>query len=107
MRRLGLRLAGHLARGLGMIWVVSTLTFFLVRLLPGDPISRAYERLMQQGMSPEPAERQAAVPYGFSAARHCSGSSTSTISGRLVRFDLGRRYGAGVPVADQVAAATP
>ena len=107
MRRLGLRLAGHLARGLGMMWVVSTLTFFLVRLMPGDPVTVQYERLLQQGMSPEQAEAQTAVTYGF-LPHGTLGQQYLEYLGRLARLDLGASITAqGVPVADQVAAATP
>jgi len=41
MRRL---LAGRLLKGLAVVWVVSTLTFALVHLAPGDPFSYQNER---------------------------------------------------------------
>jgi peptide/nickel transport system permease protein len=59
------RLAGHLARGLVMILVVATISFFIIRNIPGDPIAAKYQKLIETGMSPEAAERATAVMYGF------------------------------------------
>ncbi len=59
------RLSGHLARGLAMIWVVTTLSFLIIRNIPGDPVRGQYEKLIEQGMSPDAAERATAALYGF------------------------------------------
>nr|WP_062341566.1 ABC transporter permease [Herbidospora sakaeratensis] len=59
------RLSGHLARGLAMIWVVTTLSFVIIRNIPGDPVRGQYEKLIEQGMSPDAAERATAALYGF------------------------------------------
>ncbi|GII66903.1 peptide ABC transporter permease [Sphaerisporangium krabiense] len=59
------RLAGHLVRGLVMIWVVTTISFVIIRNIPGDPVRGQYEALIERGMSPEQAERATAVLYGF------------------------------------------
>ncbi|WP_214412289.1 ABC transporter permease [Sphaerisporangium fuscum] len=59
------RLAGHLARGLVMIWVVTTISFVIIRNIPGDPVLGQYETLIEKGMSPEQAERATAALYGF------------------------------------------
>ncbi|GAA4195713.1 ABC transporter permease [Streptosporangium oxazolinicum] len=59
------RLAGHLARGLVMILVVTTISFVIIRNIPGDPMQARYEKLVEQGMSPDQAERAVAVLYGF------------------------------------------
>ena len=50
------RLGANLLRGLLMIWIVSTFTFFLVRLMPGNPVQAAYETLLEQGKSPQEAQ---------------------------------------------------
>jgi len=101
------RLAGHLARGLAMIWVVTTFTFFLVRLMPGNPVEVQYERLIQMGMSPDAAEAQTAVTYGF--LPHGSiWSQYADYLWALLHLDLGVSVEAqGVPVADRVFAAAP
>lgn len=59
------RLGGHLARGLVMILVVTTISFVIIRNIPGDPMQARYEKLVEQGMSPDQAERATAVLYGF------------------------------------------
>ncbi|GLX93923.1 ABC transporter permease subunit [Herbidospora sp. NEAU-GS84] len=59
------RLSGHLLRGLAMIWVVTTLSFVIIRNIPGDPVRGQYEKLIEQGMSPDQAERSTAALYGF------------------------------------------
>lgn len=65
MRSVVRRLSGHLARGLAMIWVVMTLSFLIIRNIPGDPVRGQYEKLIEQGMSPDAAERSTAALYGF------------------------------------------
>jgi len=90
-----------------MVWVVTTFTFFLVRLVPGDPVTAQYERLIQQGMSPEQAETQAAVTYGFLPHGPLWRQYLDHLWG-LAHLDLGASVTAhGVPVADQLAAAAP
>lgn len=48
-----------------MILVVTTISFLIIRNIPGDPMLARYEKLVEQGMSPEQAERATAVLYGF------------------------------------------
>lgn len=52
------RLAGHLARGLLMIWVVLTFTFVIITIMPGDPIRAHYQELLASGVSPQEAAAQ-------------------------------------------------
>jgi peptide/nickel transport system permease protein len=101
------RLAGHLLRGLVMVYVVTTFTFFLVRLMPGDPVTVQYERLLEHGMSPEQAEAQTAVTYGFLPHGPLWRQYLDHLW-RLAHLDLGTSVTAqGVPVANQLAAAAP
>src|SRR6476660_4879653 len=101
------RLAGHLARGLVMIWVVTTFTFFLVQAMPGDPVSAQYELLLQQGMSPDQAEAQTAVTYGFVPTGSVWSQYTHYLW-QLLHLDLGVSVKAqGVKVSDQVLSAMP
>ncbi len=46
-----------------MIWMVVTLTFFLIRLMPGNPIATAYQTLLQQGMTAQQAAIEVHVLY--------------------------------------------
>ncbi|WP_371778328.1 ABC transporter permease [Streptosporangium subroseum] len=59
------RLAGHLVRGFVMILVVTTISFVIIRHIPGDPLLARYESLVEKGMSPEQAQRATAALYGF------------------------------------------
>jgi peptide/nickel transport system permease protein len=101
------RLAGHLTRGLAMIWVVVTFTFFLIRLMPGDPVQVQYERLIAQGMSPEQAESATAMTYGFVPHGPVGQQYLDYLVG-LLHLDLGVSVESqGIPVADRVFGAMP
>ncbi|HEX6684720.1 MAG TPA: ABC transporter permease [Candidatus Limnocylindrales bacterium] len=101
------RLAGHLTRGLAMVWVVTTFTFFLIRLMPGDPVQIQYERLIAQGMSPDQAESATAITYGFLPDGPVWQQYLDYLSGLLV-LDLGVSVESqGIPVADRVFGAMP
>jgi peptide/nickel transport system permease protein len=101
------RLAGHLTRGLAMIWVVTTFTFFLIRLMPGDPVQVQYERMIMQGMSPDQAEAATAMTYGFVPHGPVWQQYLDYLSG-LLRLDLGVSVDSqGIPVADRVFGAMP
>ncbi len=90
-----------------MIFLVASFTFFLVRLLPGDPIKQAYEALIQQGIPPEAAERQVQVLYGFVSDAPLHEQYFGYIAA-LARFDLGQSTAnAGLPVSQLVVAAAP
>ncbi|GAA3040902.1 ABC transporter permease [Streptosporangium longisporum] len=83
------RLAGHLVRGLAMILVVATISFVIIRSIPGDPMRARYEKLVEQGMSPEQAERATAVMYGFMPRGTMWEQYTDYMRG-LLHLDLGR-----------------
>ncbi|GAA4920871.1 peptide/nickel transport system permease protein [Nonomuraea thailandensis] len=94
------RLAGHLARGVVMILVVATITFFIVNNIPGDPMAARYEKLIEGGMSPEAAAQAVKVLYGFQPDGTLWQQYTEYLSG-LVRLDLGESVTrAGTPVVD-------
>lgn len=46
-----------------MIWMVTTLTFFLIRLMPGNPITSAFQGLIQQGMTSQQAAVEVHILY--------------------------------------------
>jgi peptide/nickel transport system permease protein len=105
MLKLLRRLAGHLVRGLVMIWVVTTFTFVLIRLMPGDPVQTQYETLLAKGVAPDQAKAQVAVTYGF--VPHGSFlSQYGHYMWQLAHFDLGRSVRAqGVSVSAEVLSA--
>lgn len=53
-----MRLVKRLAVSLAMIFLVASITFFLVRMMPGNPYSVIYHQLVKQGMSSIQAEDQ-------------------------------------------------
>lgn len=56
----------RLAKALFTVWVVSTIIFFLIRLLPGNPIEQYIARLIEtQGMDYENARMQAAALFAI------------------------------------------
>ncbi|WP_084958505.1 ABC transporter permease [Thermoactinospora rubra] len=100
------RLAGHVARGLAMIFVVATISFFIVRNIPGDPMLALYEKLVTSGMDPAAASQAVRVAYGF----YPSGSLWEQYvdyMGGLLRLDLGTSVtNPGAPVTGVLAEAS-
>ncbi|MFI6290210.1 ABC transporter permease [Nonomuraea sp. NPDC050790] len=82
------RLAGHLARGIVMILVVATISFFIVNNIPGDPVAARYEKLLEGGMSPEAAMQATKVMYGFLPSGSMWDQYVAYMGG-LFRLDLG------------------
>lgn len=60
-----IRLVKRLFAGVIMILVVATFTFFLVRLMPGNPVAAEYNTLIMRGMTPVQAADEVKVMYGF------------------------------------------
>ncbi|MEU9834180.1 ABC transporter permease [Streptosporangium sp. NPDC048047] len=83
------KLAGHLARGLVMVLIVTTVSFFVIRSIPGDPMAAKYEKLVEQGMSPEAAQQSVEVLYGFAPTGGMWQQYVDYMSG-LLRLDLGQ-----------------
>jgi peptide/nickel transport system permease protein len=99
------RLAGHLVRGIVMILVVATISFFIVRNIPGDPVAAAYQKLIEGGMSSEAAKQATAVLYGFQPKGTLWQQYLDYMSG-LFRLDLGVSVThAGAPVTGVLAEA--
>ncbi|MFN8530149.1 MAG: ABC transporter permease [Anaerolineae bacterium] len=70
------------------VWAVITFTFFLIRLMPGNPIQVKIEQLMQRGIPYDDALRQASALYHFDASAPL-GQQYVEYLGNLVRGDLG------------------
>ncbi|TMR09659.1 ABC transporter permease [Nonomuraea turkmeniaca] len=99
------RLAGHLARGVVMILVVATISFFIVRSIPGDPVAAHTQKLIEQGMAPEAAAQATRVLYGFQPKGSLWEQYGDYLHG-LLTFDLGQSVThAGAPVTDVLAEA--
>ncbi|MDH2429152.1 ABC transporter permease [Sphaerisporangium sp. TRM90804] len=81
--------AGHLARGLAMIWAVTTVSFVIIRNIPGNPVLGQYETLIQRGMAPDEAQRMTAALYGFMPTGSLWDQYTGYITA-LLHGDLGQ-----------------
>jgi len=90
-------------QGLLTIWAVVTFTFFLIRLLPGNPIDIKIDQLMQQrNITYEEALSQAAALYHFDANAPLF-QQYLTYLGQLVQGDLGESItSAGTQVSAQI-----
>jgi peptide/nickel transport system permease protein len=108
-RRLPLvRLAGvRLLTGFAMIWLVASGTFFLVRLMPGDPVADQYHTDLVNGMTPAQARAATALLYGFVPRQPLPRQYVHYLW-QLGHLNLGQSVSyEGVPVAHIIAAAAP
>lgn len=102
MRGILRRLTGHVARGLLMIWVVTTFSFFIVSVMPGDPIQARYEELITvEGVSPESARAQVELLARFRPDGSLWEQYVDYM-GSLFRFDLGQSLSNQVDVSSML-----
>jgi peptide/nickel transport system permease protein len=91
-----------LIQGLLTIWLASTFTFFLIRLLPGNPVEVKIDQLMQQGFTQAEAQNQAATLFDFDPDQPMLEQYIEYL-GKLVRGDLGQSIvSAGTAVRSQI-----
>lgn len=91
-----------LVQGIVTVWAVITFTFFLIRLMPGNPIQLKIDELMnRQGLTYEEALNQAATMFEFDPSRPLVEQYTDYM-GRLLRGDLGKSITNQTPVAQQL-----
>lgn len=89
-------------QGILTAWVVTTFTFVLIRLLPGNPVQIRIDLLMNQGYTYEEAINQAATLYTFDPDEPLLSQYFRYISD-LLQGDLGKSItSAGTPVRDQI-----
>jgi peptide/nickel transport system permease protein len=95
-------------QGLLTVWAVTTFTFFLIRLMPGDPFSNKVESLMiQQNLTYEQAYSIAQGLFNFDPNEPVF-QQYATYMSRLVQGDLGQSItSAGTPVITQIAKYLP
>lgn len=63
--RLWMRLLRRVLGGIAMILAVSSFTFFLVRMMPGNPVQAKLNTLLESGVPQQQAEAQVRSMYGF------------------------------------------
>lgn len=85
------------------IWAVTTFTFFLIRLMPGNPVDSKIENLMiTQGLTYEQARGVAAGLFDFNPDQPVLEQYTEFLL-KLLRGDLGESItSAGTPVIQQI-----
>lgn len=90
-------------QGLLTIWAVTTFTFFLIRLMPGNPIDIKIDQLQrQQGLSYPEAKARATALFGFNPDQPV-GEQYVVFLGRLLHGDLGDSITSpGTKVTDEI-----
>lgn len=102
-----IRLFKKIVTGIIMILVVASFTFFLVRLIPGNPVTAKYNQLILQGMTPTQAMDQVRVMYGFMPHEPLWIQYLHYIW-NLLHFNLGQSISyEGVPVLHLVLSSAP
>ncbi len=102
-----IRLGKRILAGIVMVLVVATFTFFLVRLMPGNPVAAKYNDLILHGMTPVQAMDQVRVMYGFIPHQPLWQQYLLYIN-QILHFNLGRSISYdGVPVLHIILAAAP
>jgi peptide/nickel transport system permease protein len=101
-------LLGRLLKAFFTIWVVVTLTFFLVRLMPGNPVDQVIAQLVAQyGMPYVEARDQAAALFSVDLNEPVFKQYVGYM-GKLAHGDLGNSLLAkGTPVGSIIAAYLP
>ncbi|GMA61924.1 hypothetical protein [Alicyclobacillus fastidiosus] len=62
-----------------LIWLTVTATFFLIRLIPGNPIIMQLNQFVQQGMTYEAALRKVNAMYNIKVNAPLSYSTSNTL----------------------------
>jgi peptide/nickel transport system permease protein len=81
----------RLVKALFSIWLVTTITFFVVRAMPGNAVDILIQDLTNQGMSPEDAKNQAAALMNIDLDKPLPGQYMDYV-GNVIRGDLGNSY---------------
>ncbi len=96
-----------LARALFSIWLVTTITFFVIRAMPGNAVDILIQELTAQGVSPEDAKNQAAALMNIDLNQPLSGQYLDYL-GNVMHGDLGNSYkSAGLSVTKMITQVLP
>lgn len=97
----------RLVKALFTIWFVTTITFFVIRAMPGNAVDILIQDLTMQGMSPDDARNQAAsfININLDAPAH---EQYLEYLVNVARGDLGNSYKSrGLAVSAMIAAVLP
>ena len=97
----------HLGKALFTIWLVTTITFFMIRAMPGNAIDILMQDLTAQGVSPEDARDQAAALMGIDLDQPLASQYLDYL-GNVIQGDFGRSYrSAGLQVTTMITTVLP
>ena len=97
----------QLLKAILTIWLVSTITFFVIRAMPGNAVDILIQDLTAQGVSPEDARNQAAALMNIDLNQPMAGQYIDYLV-NIAHGDLGMSYkSAGLPVAAAIAQVLP
>src|SRR5512138_89684 len=97
----------RLARAVFSIWLVSSITFFVVRAMPGNAVDILIQDLTAQGVSPEDARNQAAALMDIDLDQPLAGQYLDYLN-NVIHGDLGHSYkSAGLSVTDMITQVLP
>jgi peptide/nickel transport system permease protein len=97
----------RLVKALFSIWLVATITFFVIRAMPGNAVDVLMQELTAQGVSPEDARNQAASLMNIDLDQPLASQYLEYL-GNVLRGDLGNSYrSAGKPVSSLIAQVLP
>src|SRR6476661_6778742 len=97
----------RLGKALFSIWLVATITFFVIRAMPGNAVDVLMEELTAQGVSPDDARNQAAALMGIDLNQPLSGQYLDYLN-NVIHGDFGHSYrSAGLLVTKMIATVLP
>ena len=97
----------RIVKALFTVWVVATITFFVVRAMPGNAVDILIQELTAQGMSPDDALNQAASLLSIDLHQPLHEQYFDYLA-NIARGDFGTSYRSrGLKVADWIAQVLP
>lgn len=100
-------LVRSILKSLFTIWLVTTLIFFVIRLMPGNPVDIFIQDLLLKGLTYEDAQTQAASMLGLRLDSPLHEQYFEFL-GNLLQGDLGKSYiSRNVPVAQMIVQRLP
>lgn len=96
-----------IVQSLFVIWFVMSVTFFVIRAMPGNAVDILIQDLTNAGMSPDEARTQASLLIGININQPLHEQYAEYL-GNSLRGDLGKSYkSAGLNVSDMIAQVLP
>lgn len=97
----------RLVKALFTIWIVTTITFFVIRAMPGNAVDILIQELTMQGVSPDDARNQAAALLNINLDAPAYEQYFEYLN-NVVRGDLGKSYRSrGLRVSEMISAVLP